>query len=111
MTYQELYSLLSSIVVIESPQKLMNVAYDHFDSKVEPPFILFRCEDTTTFKADDMVYAQDNNYIVDLIYEVKSSGILLEQKLETKLNQNHIPYDKEEAYLSDERIYQIRYFI
>lgn len=113
MSEQELYTLLSSLPLSESPLITIKVAYDHFEdnvgSKVMPPFILYRNTDSTTFKADDKVHYQENNYIVDLITEVKDT--VLESKLETLLNNNYLPYDKQEDYLADERIYQIRYFI
>ena len=108
MTEKELYDLLSTIKVDDT--NYINVAYDHFLShEVAPPFILYRNTDTTTFKADDKVYCQMNQYIIDLITEVKDT--VLENKLETLLNDNCLAYDKTEDFIDDERIYQIRYFI
>lgn len=113
MNEQTLYQLLSSLVLTESPLVTIQVAYDHFEdsvgTKIVPPFILYRNTDSTTLKADDYVVYQENNYIVDLITEVKDTT--LEGKLETILNNNYLPYSKQENYLADERIYQIRYFI
>lgn len=106
MTEKELYELLSQLQI--------GVYYDHFvgtpcQPNVELPFILYRVDSTNTLKADDKVHYQDNNYIVDLVTEVKD--VELESQLEELFTDNYIPYDKEEDYLSDERIYQIRYFI
>lgn len=113
MSEQQLFTLLSSLVLIESPRTTIKVAYDHFEDNpntiIRPPFILYRNTDSTTLKADDKVHYQSNNYIIDLITEVKD--VVLEGKLETILNDNYLPYDKQEDYLSDERIYQIRYFV
>lgn len=111
MSELELKTLLETILIGTNP---IPVAYDHFEQfpttqKVVPPFILYRNTNTTTIKADDKVFVKDNNYIVDLITEVKN--VVLEEQLETLFNDNHLPYDKEEDYISDERIYQIRYFI
>lgn len=111
MSIQELHNLLSTIVIGSSP---IPVGYDHLEqfpnTKVVPPFILYRNIDTTTLKADDKVHYQDNDYIVDLITEVKRDGVL-EGQLEQLFNDNYLPYDKEVEYINEERIYQVRYFI
>ena len=110
MNEKTLFDLLRTILVGTQP---IPVAYDHFkeypDNKVVPPFILYRNTDTTTIKADDMVHAKFNNYIVDLV--TISKNVVLEEQLESLFNSSHLPYDKEEDYLSDEQIFQIRYFI
>lgn len=92
--------------------KQMNipVAYDHFTNKtVSIPFILYRNDSSDTFKADDKTYAKENSYIIDLVTEKKD--VVLEKQLEDLLNDNFLPWDKEENYIDDERIYQIRFFI
>lgn len=111
MDIKELGDLLKTIQV---GSKSIEVWYDHFEPtptkpNIVPPFILYKVVDTTTLKADDKVHYQNNNYIVDLITKVKS--VVLEQQLETLLNNNYLPYDKEETYLDSERIFQVRYFI
>jgi len=109
MSESELKALLGSIKISESPVEYIKVAYDHFRQKTQPPFILFRNTDTTTYKADNKVYWIDNNYIVDLVTELKNPQ--LEQKLEQVLNNNELPFDKEEDFIDSEQIYQIRYYI
>lgn len=111
MSEKELYDLLSTILVGTSP---INVFYDHFEStptmpNCAPPFILYRVDSVNCFKANDKVHYQDNNYIVDLITDVKDST--LEAQIEQLFNDNYIPYDKEFDFISNERIYQARYFI
>lgn len=102
MTEKELKDILDTLG--------LNVAYDHFISnEVAPPFILYRNTDSTTFKADDKVHCRINQYIIDLITEVKQ--VELESNLEQLLNDNYLPFDKFEDYIESERIYQIRYFI
>lgn len=102
MSEEELYELLTTTG--------MEVAYDHFDEpNTIPPFILYRSPDAETFKADDKTYYKQNNYIVDLITELKEPA--KEETLENIFNENNLPFDKEETYISEERIYQIRYFI
>lgn len=109
MSESELRTLLGTIKISESPVEYIKVAYDHFRDKTHPPFILFRNTDTTTYKADNKVFFQVNQYIVDLVTELKNPE--LEAKLEQVLNNNELPYDKEEDFIDSEQIYQIRYFI
>lgn len=105
MSEKELYDLL---VTLKLP-----VAYDHFEeyptNKVTPPFVLYFNTDATTVKAEDRTWLRYNNYIVDLVTEKKDPD--LEEELEDMFYNNTIPFDKEENYIDDERIYQIRYFI
>lgn len=105
MSEKELYDIL---VTMKIP-----VAYDHFeqypDSKVTLPFIIYRNNDSFTQKAEDTTWLRINNYIVDLATEKKDTA--LEATLENLFTTYNLPFDKEEDYLEDERIYQIRYFI
>lgn len=104
MSEKELFDLL---VTLEIP-----VAYDHFeqypDKKIAPPFIVYRNTDPTTQKAEDITWYKHNNYIIDLVTELKN--VALEDSLEALLTNYHMPFDKEENYIDDERIYQVRYF-
>lgn len=102
MSEAELYQLLTSLGLA--------VAYDHFDTPNQtPPFILYRSPDVYAFKADNKTYYKQNNYIVDLITDIKD--VSKEALIEELFDNNSIPYDKEENYIEIERIYQIRYFI
>lgn len=102
MSEEELYNLLITTG--------LEVAYDHFDEpNISPPFILYRSPDANTFKADDKTYYKQNNYIIDLVTDKKDPEE--EENLEQILEENHLPYDKEESFIEAERIYQIRYFI
>lgn len=116
MEIKELGDLLKTIRVGGTEQEpiYIEVWYDHFVAtpqhpNIVPPFILYRVVDTSTLKANDNVHYQENNYVVDLITDVKN--VELEQQLETLLNDNYLPYDKEEDYIGNERIFQIRYFL
>lgn len=104
MSEKELFSLLATLQI--------PVAYDHFEEypqqKVVPPFIVYRNTDTFTQKAEDITWYKHNNYIIDLVTEKKDAQ--LEESVEALLTENLLPFDKEENYIDDERIYQIRYF-
>ena len=102
MEETNIYTLLCSVNI--------PVAYDHFiDDKTIPPFILYRNDDTDTFKADDKTYYKENNYIIDLTTIKKQPD--LEEQLETLFDSNNIPYEKFEDYIESEKIFQIRYLI
>lgn len=87
----------------------LQVAYDHFDYKIEPPFIIYKDDDPDTFKADDKVYKKLNNFIVFLVTNKKDVSI--EEKIEEIFDDNFIPYEKTTDYIEGERIYQIEYTI
>lgn len=88
------------------------VAYDHFDSnkQVTIPFIVYREQQLSTFRADDKTYHQFFNFEIELITEKKD--IELENRLEVLLTNNNIPYEKnDEVWDNDERIYHNYYEI
>ena len=106
MNEQSMYTLLTSTG--------LQVAYDHFIETNEtplptPPFILYRADDPSNFKADDTVYLKDYKYIIDLVTEKKD--VAKETQIETLLTNANIPWDKAEDYIETEKIFQIRYFI
>jgi len=103
MSEKELYELLQELDI--------SVGYDHFvaEDNITPPFILYRNDTATNFKADDKTYFKQHEYIIDLITDTKDTT--KEGSLEDLLDGNNIPYDKEEDYIESEKIYQIRYFI
>lgn len=105
MSERELYEMLKTLG--------LPVAYDHFveapGASVQPPFILYKIDSTTNFKADDRTFSKSHQYIIDLVTDKKD--VDLEETLEDLLDQNYLPYDKEEDYIESEKIFQIRYFI
>lgn len=107
MTEKQMYDLLKTV------STTVPVAYDHFeqfpDKKVSLPFIIYRNDDPTTVKAEDVTWYKHNNYIVDLCTEKKDT--FLETSIETIFTNNSIPFDKEENYIDEERMFQIRYFV
>ena len=107
MKAKELFDLLKTV------STTVPVAYDHFeqypDAKIAPPFILYRETSPLTQKADDVTWARMDNFIVDLCVDKKDPT--LEESLESLFTTNYLPFDKEEDYLDEERMYQIRYYI
>lgn len=86
------------------------VTLNKFDKPDVPlPFIIYNNNPTDTFKADDLVYSKQYNYIVFLCSDIKNTE--LEENLETIFNKYHMPYDKDEDYIDSEKIYQVEYTI
>lgn len=104
MTYEYIYNLLKQLNI--------PVAYDHFNSNksVNPPFIVYREQSNDTFKGDNKTYYRGYEYELELITEKKD--IDLQQRLETLLTNNKIPYDiYEEEWDENEKIYHNFYEI
>lgn len=105
MTEKELNIILKQIGI--------PVAYDHFeqnsDGKVKPPFIVYRNDDPYTLKAENVTWFKGSNYIVELATDYKD--VELENALEYLFTENEMPFDKEEFYIDEERMYQIRYYL
>ena len=87
----------------------INVAYDHFNNKVNPPFIAYRELSPNTFKADDYNYLNFNSHEIELCTIKKD--IVLESKIEALFSNNNIPYEKDEIWDEQEKIYHIIYTI
>ncbi len=86
------------------------VAYDHFNTATNPPFIAFRRYSQSNFGADNKVYEKINNYYIYLVTEYKD--IELEEQLEDVLTENDIFFNVEsEEYVEDEKCYQIVYAV
>lgn len=86
------------------------VAYDHFNTDTNPPFVVYRRYSQSNFGADNKVYTKINNYYIELYTEYKD--VELEERLETLLTNNDIFFNVEsEDYISDEKMYEIIYSI
>lgn len=86
------------------------VAYDHFNTATNPPFIAYRRYSTSNFGADNKVYKKLNNYYVELYTEYKD--VSLEEQLEELLTNADIFFEIEsEDYIDTEQMYQVIYSI
>lgn len=104
MTHEEIFNLLRTLNI--------PVAYDHFNSNknIEPPFIIYREAREETFKSDNYTYYKPYNYEIELI--TKKKDTTLQERVETLLNNNKIPYDVEtEIWDDNENIYHNFYNI
>lgn len=99
MTLEELYQTLQ--------QLNLPIAYSHFKSPLEPPYLVYLVEDTQNFGADNRVYHQIENLVIELYTSKKD--IILEKKLEVLLNEKEFYYEKVETYIDSEKLYEVRY--
>lgn len=79
------------------------VAYRVFQTPQTLPYIVFFIDDTDNEFADNSVYKQVNSWVVELYTATKNPP--LERQLEAILP----PYNKVEAYIDSEKMYQIAY--
>lgn len=101
MTLESLYEILK--------QMNLPLAYNHFKSAQAPPYLIYLVEDSSNFGADNKVYHPIDNFVIELYTLKKERGI--ETQLEELLNSNELYYEKYEAYINTENLYQIRYEI
>lgn len=99
MTLEEIYQTLQ--------QLNLPIAYSHFKSPQEPPYLVYLMEDTQNFGADNKVYHQIENLVIELYTPKKDT--ILEKKLEALLNEKELYYEKIETYIESEKLYEVRY--
>jgi len=85
------------------------VAYSHFNSPPNPPYIMYLVAFSSNFHADNKSYAKIQNAQVELYTEYKD--LEAEQALENVLDQNDIPYDTTETFIETEQLFQKVYEI
>ena len=84
------------------------VAYDHFISAPDLPFIVYMRETSPNFHADNRVWRKINRWNIYLCTELKSREA--ERVLENVLDLFEIAYEViDELYIKDECLYQIIY--
>ncbi len=101
MTHDEIMGMLE--------EANLPIAYDHFaeGESPDPPFICFLFPSSDNFSADGRVYLKINRVHVELYTDFKDPE--LEQKLESVLDQHGIFYEKTEAWIESEKLYEVLY--
>ena len=97
----ELLSILSEIGIV--------FAYDHFaeGESPNPPFLCYLLPSSDNFAADGKVYFKMNNVHIELYTDIKD--ISCENQVEAALDAHDIFYDKSEAWIESERLYETIY--
>lgn len=89
----------------------VEVPYEYymFEEKeaVNPPFLVWYFPDTNNFSADGKVYCRVNQLNIELYTDQKD--FILEEKLESLLNDREIFWQKTEGFLKDEELYEVLY--
>lgn len=102
MTYKEIAAMVASVGV--------PYAYYQFDEGTAkaPPFICFFYPGSDDMIADNTNYQAIRPLTIELYTENKDFA--LEATVETILNENGIPFTRNEVFIDTERMYQITYF-
>lgn len=85
------------------------VAYDHFaeGESPEPPFLVFLFPRSDNLFADGQVYMKIDVLHFELYTDRKQPDV--EALVEAVLMRHDITYDKSEAWIEDEKLYEILY--
>ena len=83
--------------------------YDHFaeGESPDPPFICYLLPGSDNFSADGRVYFRISEVRIELYTDRKDSGA--EALVETVLDDAGIFYNKSEAWIQSEKLYEVLY--
>ena len=101
MTLAEFYEILK--------QSQIPFSYRFWKEKEKPklPYGVYYSTGSNNFQADGIVYQSANEIVIELYTNNKAPAI--EQKLETVLTNAGLFFEKDEIYLSDEKMLEIIY--
>lgn len=106
MTQAELFQALKAIGY--------PVAYSHFEDTPQnpappPPFITYQFAYSNDMLADNANYVEISNFQVELYTNKKDPAA--EKKVQDKLKELGLPYSKVEAWVEEEKLFQVIYEI
>ena len=101
MTYIEIKQMIESMG--------LPFTYDSFPNNIAPtpPYIVFNYPNRNDFAADNVNYSQIE--ILNLELYTATKDFSLEESIEAVLEQNGFFYEKSEAYIRNENLFQITY--
>lgn len=86
------------------------VAYSHFRTAQQPPFLVYIGNGQSNFSADNTFYHSANEYRIEYYFEKKNEQN--EQAIETALLSNGYQYEKsEDTYITEQNLYVLYYYI
>lgn len=86
------------------------VAYSHFKTEVNPPFLVYMGDGQNQFHAEDTVYWRENQYTVEYYFEKKNEAT--ETSIEDTLLADGFRYTKsEDAFIESEGVFVIYYYV
>lgn len=102
MTLKELNTILSELNI--------SIAYNHFNTKTNPPYLVYYIESSENFFADNTVISENVTVLIELY--TKKKDVKLERKLKNILNNNELPYELVgESFIEEDNVYEIIYQI
>lgn len=101
MTHDEVMEMISKMGLPS--------AYDHFaeGESPNPPFVVFLYPNSRNFAADGKVYFKASRLNIELYTDQKD--ISLEETVEAVLDGYGIFYEKSEAWIESEKLYEMLY--
>ncbi|MDE6780458.1 MAG: hypothetical protein K2J40_03240 [Ruminococcus sp.] len=101
MTQEEIHEMMLEIGLPS--------AYEHFSENENPslPFLIWSIEGENTFSADNHMYYSSLQLNISLYNDEKSHET--EAEVERVLKHHHIFYNKSEAWIESEKLYEILY--
>jgi len=85
------------------------VAYRKFKKAQTPPYITYYFVGTDNFGADNVVYAKNENYVIELYS--RDRDLASEIKIENVLDSSEIYWDKDESFIESENLFMMIYEI
>lgn len=85
------------------------VSYHANKEPTPPPFLIYLFTGSDDLMADDVNYHPINNFDVELYTNIKDPNT--EALVEAKLKELKLPWQKFEAWIETEKVYQIAYEI
>ena len=84
------------------------VAYNHFNKRTDPPYVVYYVQDSENVFADNTVILENVTVFIELYTKKKDTK--LERQLKNILNNNELPYELVgESFIEEDNIYQIIY--
>ena len=101
MTEQEVFKMVKSIG--------LPVAYHHYEEgqEAQKPYLVYLYPGSNNFSADGVVYQGINQLDIELYTEKKD--LETEKKVEAVLKEHGFFYEKTEAYLESEKMFEVLY--
>lgn len=85
------------------------VAYSHFTSKKNPPFVCYLVTPSDNFSADNTTYHEVINVDIELYTKIKDETA--ENKIKKLLNEHELPWEYDEQYIQSEGVFQCTFSI
>lgn len=101
MTYKKIAAMIASVG--------LPLTYHHWDKNSAPslPYIVYQYPERDDFYADDENYQTVTSLTIELYSDKKD--FTSERKIESVLKAHGITYEKYEAYISSEEMYEVSY--